>query len=42
MTLSFLPIHSGDECHRSFTDPYPGAEPPEVLHPYWLYLQRPL
>lgn len=23
-------------------EPYPGAEPPAVLHPYWIYLQKSL
>lgn len=23
-------------------EPYPGAEPPEALQPFWLYMQRPL
>ncbi len=22
-------------------DPYPGAEPPEFLQPYWIYMERP-
>ena len=39
-------MHSAQKIYRnagfSLCEPYAGAEPPEVLRPYWLYMERPV